>query len=644
MATKKNASVEELVRDPASRQMLARAREEGVSTAWDRFHKMKPLCVFGTAGLCCSNCHMGPCRIRPNKTPVGICGADGDTIAARNYVREICAGVSAHSDHARQLIRVLKLVCSNQQPGGYKTNDLDLLEEAAAFYEVEPQELADALFEEFGNSEVPLKTTRHAPEKTQELWRKLGLVPSGIDSSVVEMMHRTTMGVDHDYRHLVLGGLRTALADGWGGSMIATLVSDILFGTPGPVRSTVNLGVLEPDQVNVLVHGHEPALSEMLAIASRDPELQQYARSKGAEGIQLAGICCTANEVLMRHGIPVAGNFLQQELALATGAVEMMVLDVQCVMPSLIKVAECFHTKLYTTSHLAQSVGVEHLPFEAATAMDDAKKLIRMAIDNYQNRVSDRVCIPEHRMDLVAGFSNRTIFEMLGGSFRSSFRPLNDAIIQGRIHGVCGVVGCSNPRISTDDATVALVKELIANNVLVLQTGCAAIACAKEGLLTPEAAYEMAGSGLREVCETVGIPPVLHMGSCVDNSRLLMAATHVVQEGGLGECIADLPVAGAAPEWMSEKAVAIGSYFVASGVYTVLGHPLYTSGSERLTKLLCGELEGMVGGRFAYIEDPMEAAASIIDHLQSKREKLGIHRKQERKLFDMRDRRGFDRV
>ena len=635
--------------DPASQSLCDRAAAAHVTTVWRRAGDAGPACAFGKNGVCCRICNMGPCRITP-KHPRGVCGADADTIAARNLCREIAAGVAAHSDHGRHLVHIFKLAAQGSLPD-YTIKDERRLRETATAYGIVidgknslaiASELAVLFEREFGSSEKPLVTLSQAPRSRQGVWEKQGLAPAGIDPSVVEIMHRTTMGVDHDHRHLALAGIRVALADGWGGSTIATAVSDILFGTPKPVRSLVNLGVISADKVNIVVHGHEPALSEMIAAACEDPAAVEYALSKGAAGLQLAGICCTANEILMRRGIPVAGTFLQQELAVMTGAIEMMLVDVQCVMPGLADVAKCFHTKIVSTSPLAHTEGFEQFAFDPGHAGEQAKALVRMAIDNFVNRRKEKVSIPDEKMDLVAGFSVRTIFEMLGGTYRKSFRPLNDAIIDGRIRGVVGVVGCNNPKNDISGNGVELVKELIKNDVLVLLTGCTAMACAKAGLMTPETAFDLAGPGLREVCEAVGMPPVLHMGSCVDNSRLLAAATEIVKEGGLGSDLSDLPVAGAAPEWVSEKAVAIGHYFVGSGVYVMLGEPLHVTGSKRLADFLTGEVEKITGGKFDWASSPAEQAKRLLDHIDKKRAALNINRKRERKLLGMKERRELD--
>ena len=640
---------EDRVWDAASVEVLTKAMEDGVDTCFSRLDSQKNPCRFGTDGICCRICHMGPCRIT-KKAPKGICGADADTIVARNFLREVVAGTAAHSDHCRHLVLRLKKVAEGQG-NGYQIKDEKALKYAARLYHIEENgrtinelasELAKLFLSEFTSQENILKTLSLAPEKQQGIWKNLEILPLGIDRMIVESMHRTNMGVDHDYRNILLQAFRTALADGWGGSRIASIVSDILFGTPSPVRSQSNLGVLKENSVNILVHGHEPGLSEMLVLAVNDPEIIQNAKDAGADGVTLAGICCTANEILIRHGIPVAGNFLQQELAIITGAVDMMITDVQCCMPSLPEVASAYHTLIVSTSDLAKTVGATHHAFDGDNGVESAKDLIIKAINNFGNRNPAKVAIPSATKPLVAGFSVDAIKYMLGGRFRPSFRPLNDAIMQDRIKGLVGIVGCNNPKEKMDNYTNILTSELVKNNVLVLKTGCAAIASAKQGMLTPEAALKQAGPGLREVCEAVGIPPVLHMGSCVDNSRILEAGSEVVFEGGLGDDISQVPAVGVAPEWMSEKAIAIACYFVASGIDVILGRPFHISGSEKVTKFLNEETADLFGASFFVYEDPYEAYTKIMEILDRAREKLGIDKKKERKLYDMKDRRELD--
>jgi carbon-monoxide dehydrogenase catalytic subunit len=578
---------------------------------------------------------MGPCRLGTTAKGerIGVCGANADTVVARNLVRMIAAGTAAHSDHGRDVAHTL-LLMGEGKAKDYSVKDELKLRRLAAEYEIPvddkssqeiAREVAAAALAEFGQQEGELRFLKRAPERRQDLWRDLGVTPRGVDREVVESMHRTTMGVDTDYKNIIRHGIRTALADGWGGSMIGTDLQDVMLGSPLPVRAKVNLGVISKDKVNVVVHGHEPILSDMIVEASRDPELLKLAEEKGAKGIQLSGICCTANEILMRQGIPSAGQFLEQELVLATGAVEAMVVDVQCLMPSLPQAANCFHTELVTTSPKARIASVRHIEFDEEQALEVARQIIRVAVEKFPDRDPAMVNIPESPMDLVAGFTAEYVFRMLGGTFRPSYRPLNNGIIEGRLRGVAGVVGCSNPNFQpVEHGHVEMVKELIRNDVLVVQTGCSAIACAKEGLLAPEAAAKYAGRGLQEICEAVGIPPVLHIGACVDNSRILVACCEMLAEGGLGEDFSDLPVAGAAPEWMSEKAVAIGMYVVGSGIYTVFGTPLPVEGSEAVHDYLTKGLEEEVGATWAFESDPVAAAQLMIAHIDRKRAALKL--------------------
>ncbi|HAA89123.1 MAG TPA: carbon-monoxide dehydrogenase catalytic subunit [Peptococcaceae bacterium] len=613
--------------DRAALFLLKKAAREGVETAWDRFEKQQPQCGFGQLGICCRNCNMGPCRIDPfgDGPQEGVCGATADTIAARNLLRMIAAGAAAHSDHGRDIITtVYAAACGEAQ--GYEIKDEEKLRALASEYGISwegrskeevARELARAVMEEFGMVKGSVQFVKRAPEKRRAVWEKAGVLPRGIDREIVESMHRTHMGVDNDYVNLVLHGVRTSLSDGWGGSMVATEFSDVLFGTPQPVRGKSNLGVLKEDQVNIVLHGHEPTLSEMIALAAKDEELLALAREKGATGINVCGMCCTGNELLMRHGIPVAGNFLQQELAVITGAVEAMVVDIQCIMPALTKVAQCYHTKIISTSPKARFADALHIQFEEHNALEIAKKIVRVAVENFPNRKPSLVQIPEEEVEYVAGFSVEAILKALGGSLD----PLLDAIKTGKIKGIVGIVGCNNPKHTHDHGHLNLTRELIKNDVLVVETGCAAIACAKAGLLLPEAAAE-AGPGLRAVCESLEIPPVLHMGSCVDISRILVVAAAVAN--ALGVDISDLPVAGAAPEWMSEKAVSIGTYVVGSGIFTVLGTVPPILGSKNLVELLTKGAQEVLGAVFAVEEDPFKAAILILDHLTAKRKALGL--------------------
>ncbi|UCC98506.1 MAG: anaerobic carbon-monoxide dehydrogenase catalytic subunit [Phycisphaerales bacterium] len=633
--------------DKAAQEMIARMAEAGQQNAWDRLQAQLPQCGFGKQGVCCRICAMGPCRIT-KKATLGVCGADVDTIVARNFLRAVAAGVSAHSDHGRTVAEVF-IATARGEAGDYKLKDTVKLHKLAKELGVETKDrslndiavdVGKIALAEFGKSEGTQLMARRAPEPRQEIWDRFGITPRAVDREVTESLHRSTMGVDQDYRNILMHASRVALADGWGGAMLATELQDVLFGTPYPGRGEVNMGVLKKDQVNIIVHGHEPILSEMIAAASQDNELLHEAKKVGAKGINVSGTCCTANELLMRHGIPIAGNFLNQELVIATGAIELMAVDVQCVMQGLTNIAKCYHTKLVTTADKAKMPGVEHISIEETTALKTARELVKMAIDNYKNR--GQVYIPKDKKSAVGGFSFESINYMLGGRYRASFRPLNDNIINGRIRGIVGVVGCTNPKIPQDWTHTTLTRELIKRDVLVLTTGCATIACGKQGLTNPKEALELAGPGLREVCEAVGIAPVLTCGSCVDNTRLLVSCSELVREGGLGQDISELPVAGACLESVSEKALAIGQYFVASGALVVFAKEIMpVLGSENVSNYLFDEVEKDLGGHWAVESDPVKAAEMILEHIEAKRDALGINREKERKLYDMEDRRAL---
>ncbi len=621
--------IQELTICSDGQTMLKKAKAEGVTTVWDRYEGQAPHCNFCIEGLSCRNCAMGPCRIshdpESEKHKRGVCGADADVIVARNFGRSVAAGAASHSDHGRDLVETLHAI------GTGKTTDYKIRDEAKLRRIAEEigvacdgkgvneiaTEVSETLLDEFGIVKGKLAFISRAPEQRRQLWEKLGVLPRGIDREIVEMMHRTHMGVDNEAVSLLLHGLRISLSDGWGGSMIATELSDIIFGTPTPRESMANLAVLKKDQVNILVHGHNPIVSEMILAAVEDPEMVALAKAKGATGINLAGLCCTGNELLMRRGIPMAGNHLMTELALVTGAVELVIVDYQCIMPGIVQVADCYHTKIVTTSPKAHFAGAEHVEFNVSNAKEKARELVKKAIELYGQRDPNRVEIPGEPVPQMTGFSNEALLSALGGTLD----PLIEAIKSGAIRGAVGVVGCNNPKVKHDQGHTGLARELIKRDILVLDTGCASVALAKNGLKTPEAA-SLAGDGLAGVCRSLGIPPVLHVGSCVDNSRIIHLCGLLAK--ALGVDISALPVAAAAPEWYSEKAISIGLYAVGSGIFTVLGPTPAITGSKTVTDMALSGLEKVVGATFAVEPDPIKAAILIDARISAKRAALGL--------------------
>jgi carbon-monoxide dehydrogenase catalytic subunit len=616
--------VEDRALDKSTQEVLRKTMKEGTDTVWDRLERQQPHCKYCSEGISCQRCAMGPCRLMGGDRIRGVCGADADLIVARNLLDTIATGAASHSDHGREVVETLLKAARHQAPS-YGVKDEEKLKRLVKEYGLDAtgsinemaESLALAMLEEFGTIKGELQMTKRAPLADVELWKAVGILPRSIDREIVEAMHRVHMGVGADYTGFLIQGMRASMGDGWGGSMMGTEISDVMFGTPEINRSKVNLGVLKHDQVNVSLHGHNPILSEMILQVSTHPELLERARKVGAKGINLVGLCCTGNELLMRKGIPQAGNHLDQELVITTGALEAMVVDYQCIFPTLPYTAACYHTKVISTSPKAKISGSVFMEITPENAFEQSKKILEMAIDNYPNRVKERVLIPERPTDAMVGFSVEAIKKALGGSLK----PLLDVVLSGKIRGCAAIVGCNNPKIKHDYGHVTLAKELIKRDILVVETGCAAIACAKAGLLMPES-ISQAGKGIQEVCGSLGIPPVLHMGSCVDNSRVLNLVADLANLAGVR--IDQLPVVGAAPEWYSPKAVAIADYFVGSGVSVCLGVMPKIAGSPNVVRTLTEDIEGLVHAKFWVEPNPKNAAALMYDHIESKRKALGI--------------------
>jgi len=644
----------------AAEQIIEWGESHDIETCFDRAQKMKP-CPIGASGACCKICHMGPCRFvgkNAEEEARGVCGATLPTVASRNLLRMAVGGAAAHSDHARDMAFTLFAV-ANGEASDFKITDVKKLYRVAGMLNIEfgngrlindvARDVALKLIEDFGRQKGEINFIKRAPKKTQERWKKWGIVPRGVDREITEAMHRTHMGVDHDPDNLLLSALKVSLADGWGGSMISTDITDILFGTPKPVKAEASFGIFKEDEVNLVVHGHEPSLAEMIVDVVNEPEMIAYATSKGAKGINLGGMCCTANEVLMRHGIPTAGGFTNQELAIMTGLVDAITVDYQCIMPALAELSKKFHTKFITTSYKAKIPGAFHIQYDEHKAKEIAREIVKIAIDNYPNRKVEGSHVPD-KFPVIAGFSQEYIEYMQGGSWRASFRPLNDAIMAGRIRGVVGLAGCDNPRVPSQGLHRFLAIELIKHDVLIVSTGCGSAACGTAGYLTPETALENAGPGLREVCEAIGIPPILHLGSCVDNSRILTVLTAMAEEGGLSDEIGGMPAVGIAPEWMSEKAIAIGCYFAASGVPVIFGGESPVGASEEVTRIMTEVWFERFKGALHFEPDPEKILALTLQFIDRARDALKLKKYEpgrfgvERVLMDMAARREIERA
>ena len=626
-------TVEEM--EAATNELLETANKVGADTWQKRVKDQTPHCGFGEAGTCCRICSMGPCRITP-KSPRGICGCDVHGIVARNYLIFTAGGAATHSDHGREIMHTLH---QTKEGGNYQVKDPEKLIRIAKEWGVETEgkdiydlahEMAEVGLLEYGKPFGTQKFIKRAPEHTQELWAKAEIEPRAIDREVSQSMHMTHMGCSSLAEALIRQALRAGLSDGWGGSMMGTEFSDVMFGTPRPIDTEANIGVMEKDNVNIVVHGHDPSLSEMVVYYANDPEMIAYAKEMGAKGITVSGVCCTSNEVTMRHGIPMAGNYLNQENVVLTGACEAIVVDVQCIFPALGPLSKCFHTKFITTSPIARIPDSEFIQFSAETADVSAKKIVKMAIENFKNRNPELVHIPSQKQKARVGYSVEAIKGVLDTVANSQLdefgttKPLVECVHSGVIRGAVAMVGCNNPKIRPDTAHIGLMKKMLENDIIVITTGCSAQAAAKAGLMDPVQAKEYCGAGLKRVCELANIPPVLHMGSCVDISRMMILASDIAKDWGIN--ISQVPVVGCAPEWMSEKAVSIGNYVVATGIETFLGVDPYSKGSTEVTELLQGEtgIKEWVEAKFVVDTDIDSLGDKMIACIEAKRAALGI--------------------
>ncbi len=628
--------------DPSVAALLPVAKKQGIATVWDRYKAMQPQCGFGQLGVCCRICWKGPCRIDPfgDGPQRGICGADADTIVARNVIRMIAGGAAAHSEHGRHVALALLGVAEGKLPD-YTIRDEAKLRSIATKLGLETagkdipsmaKAVALATLWDFQNQDHDKPCSWIESTLTGKRLEKLAglqVLPHNIDAVVTQIMARTNVGCDADPVNLVLGGIKGALAD-FNGMCLATEISDVLFGTPQPAVTAANLGVLKEDAVNIALHGHNPLLSEVVCDVAL--QMEEEARRAGAKsGINIVGVCCTGNEVMVRRGIPLATNYLSQELALVTGAVDAMVVDVQCIMPSISEIGACFHTEIITTMDDSKISGTTHVSFHEATAADNARQIVTLAIAAFRRRNPQRVTIPDFKQTAVVGFGAEAIMGAMGAlNADDPLKPLLDNIVNGNIRGIALFAGCNSTRITQDSSFVTIARKLARNNVLLLATGCGAGSFAKHGMMTQEATLEYAGESLKSVLTAIGtaaglggpLPLVLHMGSCVDNSRAVAVAVAVANR--LGVDLDSLPLVASAPEAMSEKAVAIGTWSVALGIPTHLGTMPQISGSPLVAELLTETAKKLLGGYFIVELDPERAADKLLTTIDERRKSLGI--------------------
>jgi carbon-monoxide dehydrogenase catalytic subunit len=601
---------------------------------------MKPQCGFGELGTCCRICYMGPCRIDPfgDGPKKGICGLSADTMVARNLLRETIGGASSHVGHARHLVLTLRDALTGEAP--YEIRGEDKAFAVAKQFGVPTEgrtakevclDLVNIALEDFGRQDGKLNNwlSKRAPAKELEMWQNLGIAYSNPHNEIETAMHATSMGNDADPVTLLMRTLKLGLVDGWTGLALCTDIQDILFGTPQVRVVESSAGVLKENSVNIATHGHNPVLSEK--ILEWAGKLAAEATAAGAESMNVVGVCCTGNELGMRHGVPLAAHNAQSELILATGAVDAMVVDIQCIWPSLPQLAACFDTAFITTDEMVHIPGATHIEFEPHTADESAQKVVRMAIASFVKRRGKKVDIPNVRTTAIAGLSVEAIIGILSKvNAEDPLKPVIDNVVAGNIRGFAGVVGCSSVKFRDSEMTEKMVKELLANDVLVVTTGCTAHICAQDSLLTSEATDIYCGPGLKAVLTALGnaaglgkpLPPVWHMGSCVDNSRIVDLLAAVA--GRLGVKISQLPAIGSAPELVQEKAISIGVSFLALGTTVHVAPAPRVLGGPMVTQILTQDLAGITGAKVIVEYDPIKAAAAMIAHINEKRAGLGL--------------------
>lgn len=631
---------ETVAANPAAAEMIDHLADAGVETVLDRLASQRPQCRFGLEGTCCRMCLWGPCRITA-RSPRGVCGRDLSLVAMTTLLRSVAAGAAAQTMHAREMVLTLRAINRGEVAlsvkGAGRLRELgNALSVSTPWMSAEDasERVADALLDDLSRmTEGRTRTLGFAPPERRRLWEKLGVTPRSAALEIVEAMHMTTLGACSDPDEVFRQVLRTSLAHVYTGLVPSSVLSDVLFGVPEPIVAEVNYGVLKPGHVNVLVHGHSAVMLEKVLEKIRSEEIQALAREKGAAGIVVGGMCCTGHESLARYGVPTVTGAMGQELVIGTGAIDAVVVDMQCVLPGMQHVAECFGTRIVTTCHSNRIPGAVHVPFDPErpqTLDEDALRVARIAVEAYAERDRTKMHIPAHTTKVMVGFTRESVMKAFG-----SGRQLAGRLERGEIRGVVAMVGCTTPKIAFETGHTTIARELVRAGVLVLASGCASHALLNAGLCSTDAAAE-AAPGLRAACEEAGVPPVLTMGSCADNARIVQIFAQLAHEAY--EDLPGMPFVLSGPELANEKTMGQMMAVLAHGISTVVGFspqlpvPETLPGtvdareplSNPVAEFFSGRgLEELVGSRLFVQPEPAEAAKLIVEVLETKRDALG---------------------
>jgi carbon-monoxide dehydrogenase catalytic subunit len=618
-------------------EMVKRIREDGMSNVFDRYaYQEKIRCKFCLEGLSCQLCSNGPCRISEKSgQDKGVCGIEKNAMAMRNFLLKNIMGAGTYSHHAYEAFRTLKATAEGKTP--FKITDVEKLKWMCEKVGIDTnQEINDMAIElailledqqQIGADSENIMVEAFAPKKRKELWKKLDIYPKGTVHEEQNCVASCLTNVDGSHVSLAMKALRLGIATIYNSQIGLEMTQDILFGTPKPHEANMDLGIMDPDYVNVVFNGHQPWPGVATLLKARTQEVQERARAAGAKGLRIVGSIETGQELLQRFEMDEVfvghmGNWLAIEPLLATGTVDVFAMEENCSPPAIDMYAEKYQVTLVAVSTIIDLPGVQHkIAYNPSEVDKMADRLIELAIENFKKRKERNIkaVVPKKIQKAIAGFSTEAVLGALG----NKLDPLVEVIAAGKIKGVVALANCSTLRNGPQDwVTVNLTKELIKRDILVVAGGCGNHGLEVAGLCTVEAANEIAGEGLREVCNMLKIPPVLSFGTCTDTGRISMLVTALADH--LDVDVSQLPIAVTAPEWMEQKATIDGIFALAYGAYTHLSPTPFMTGAPELVELLTEKAEDVTGGKIALGDDPVQVAKDIEAHIIKKRKGLGL--------------------